>query len=131
VTRIAITGGPRTGKTTFADRLGEERGLTVTHTDSFMDLGWSEASQAVCDHMRGQASGIVEGVAVPRALRKALAADPKTKPVDKLIVMGTPRETRTPGQIIMAKGVKTVLDEILPDLRRLGVEIEWHRDGDR
>ena len=128
MTRIAITGGPKTGKSTMARRLAASTGLTVTSTDDFADLGWSEASQAVADHVGKGEAGILEGVAVPRALRKAMAARPGVKPIDKLIVLQAPHVERTTGQITMAKGVHTVLDEILSDLRALGVAIEWHRD---
>ena len=128
--RIAITGGPKTGKSTLAVKLAAETGLAVTGTDDFASLGWSEASQAVADHLGKGLPGITEGVAVPRALRKALVASPDSKPIDKLIVLASPKAPRTPGQVTMGKGVHTVLDEVLPDLRRLGVVIEWHRDGE-
>lgn len=127
--RIAITGGPRTGKSTFAAKLAEERGLTVTSTDDFAGLGWSEASQAVADHLAKNEPGITEGVAVPRALRKALLAAPDVKPIDQLIILESPKVARNAGQVAMGKGVSTVLAEVLPDLRRLGVVVEWHRDG--
>jgi dephospho-CoA kinase len=121
--RIAIAGGPRTGKTRYSKRLAEETGLSLTHTDDFIDLGWSEASQHVADLLTKGEPGITEGVAVPRALRKMLAANPHQKPVDKLIVLESPKVARSSGQVTMAKGVATVLDGILPDLRRLGVEV--------
>jgi dephospho-CoA kinase len=121
--RIAITGGPRTGKTTYAAKLGAETGLPVTSTDDFKDLGWSEASAHVAGLLAKGEPGILEGVAVPRALRKALAANPDAKPIDKLVVLESPKVSRSAGQQAMGKGVRTVLDEVLPALRKLGVEV--------
>lgn len=128
--RIAITGGPRTGKTTTGRRLAAETGLPLTSTDDYKALGWSEASQAVADQLAKGEPGIVEGVAVPRALRKLLAAAPDQKPVDRLLVLESPKVPRSKGQAAMGKGVATVLAEILPDLRRLGVEIVHVLDPD-
>lgn len=130
MTRIAITGGPKTGKTTLARKMSGDLMVALVSTDDYADLGWSESSQAVADRLAEPGAVLVEGVAVPRALRKAIAERPETKPIDKLIVLQTPKAQRTDGQRAMAKGVHTVLGEILPDLRRLGVEIEWHRDGE-
>lgn len=132
--RIAITGGPRTGKTTLAGKLARDTGLPLIATDDFKDMGWSEASAHVADLLSKSESAVVEGVAVPRALRKMLAANPDERPVDKLIVVEPTRrwhEKHAPqssGQKAMGKGVHTVLDEILPDLRALGVQIEWRSD---
>lgn len=132
--RIAITGGPRTGKTTLAAKLAKESSLPIVCTDDFKELGWSEASTHVANLIAKSEPAIIEGVAVPRALRKALEAAPDERPLDKLIVVEPSRrwhEKHSPqshGQRAMGKGVHTVLEEILPDLRRLGVEIEWRSD---
>lgn len=121
--RIAITGGPLSGKTTYATKLGAETGLPVTSTDDFIDMGWSEASAHVATLLAKGEPGIIEGVAVPRALRKALAAAPDVKPIDKLVVLESPKVSRSAGQQAMSKGVRTVLEEVLPALRQLGVEV--------
>lgn len=124
MTRVCITGGPRTGKTTLAQSLAAPTGRVV-HCDCFIGMGWSEASEHVAGLMLAPGPFLVEGVQIPRALRKALAARPDAKPCDRLIVLSNePHEPWTPGQARMAKGVDTVLAEILPALRRLGVEIE-------
>ena len=70
--RIAITGGPQTGKTTLAATLG----APVIHGDDFIELGWSQSSQALAHAMRTRGRGFAEGVQVPRALRKMLEARP-------------------------------------------------------
>lgn len=122
--RIAIAGGPRTGKTTYARKLAAEHGLALVSTDDFASMGWSEASEHVAGLLGKGAPGVVEGVAVPRALRKALAAS-EARPVDRLLILEAPRVPRTPGQEAMAKGCRTVLAEIEPELRRRGVVIEY------
>lgn len=139
--RIAITGAPHTGKTTLAYKLAGELGHhpTVLSTDSFAHLGWSESSAKVAEVIGGSISqrqwhGIVEGVAVPRVLRKMLRAAPTVRPVDKLIILetvhGEPLTTRQDG---MAKGLLTVLmgpvgdaggPSVIDALRDLGVQIE-------
>ncbi len=116
--RIAITGGPGTGKTTLA-------GPDALHTDDLIAARiWSEASAQVATWFDGgQPDLCVEGVAVPRALRKWLAVHPEGKPVDELVVLEHPHERRTPGQRAMAKGHDTVLQEIEPELCRRGVRV--------
>lgn len=122
--RIAITGGPRTGKTTLAREMADRLGMELVSTDDYIELGWSEASARVAEILAQGAPRIVEGVAVPRALRKLLEAQPDVKPIDRLVILAAPRIERTAGQETMARGVDTVLDEILPVLEDLGVTIE-------
>lgn len=122
--RIAIVGGPRTGKTTSAVRLAQWDawpGCQVLHADSVIHLGWSEASAEVANWLEEPGGIIVEGVAVPRALRKWLGRDLPGKPVDIVAILTRPFIALTPGQERMAKGVATVLAEIRPDLEDLGV----------
>lgn len=116
--RIAITGGPKTGKTTRAP-------ATSLHTDDLIgQCGWSEGSAVAATWFdRPDDNLCVEGVAVPRALRKWLAMHPEGKPVEEVIVLETPHVRRTVGQETMAKGLETVLQEITPELRRRGVRV--------
>ena len=116
--RIAIAGVPRAGKTTLCAGLGD----LVLHTDDLMSLGWSECSAAAAAWMTRAGSWVVEGVAVARALRKAMAASPAT-PCDRVIHMTRPRVPLTKGQVVMARGCLTVWLAIEPELRRRGVEI--------
>lgn len=141
MTRIAITGGPRTGKTTLASRLcidvaveagianPKHRGLgereIVHHTDDLIDLGWSEASQAAAALLDAPGPWIVEGVAVSRALRKWREQHPgQPPPVDRVIYLTEPHEPLTPGQRSMSKGVETVHREIEPWLDEHGITTE-------
>lgn len=134
MTRICIAGGPRTGKTTLAGTLFERHDWphdapdcdgcgVVRHTDDLIQLGWSEASAAAAEWFEYPGPWIVEGVAVPRALRKWLAAHPEGKPCDVVYWLEEPHEERTPGQIAMANGCLTVWREVRPELERRGVEI--------
>lgn len=108
--RIVITGGPRTGKTTFAGELAVD---IVRHTDDLIHLGWSEASQAASLWLDEPGPWIIEGVAVSRALRKWRDQHPgEPPPVDRVIYLETPHEPLSRGQQSMASGVRTVHDEI-------------------
>ncbi len=116
--RILITGAPRTGKTTLANSMGANRS-----TDEVMDLGWSEASLEVSTWFDAPAY-IIEGVAIPRALRKWKANNPnQSPPVDKIIILTEPFEALNDGQMRMGKGMDTVWREIEPWLD--GVEVEY------
>lgn len=149
MTRICITGGPKTGKTTLAEQLACDRDVQwwkqhpstllppelVRHTDDLIHLGWSEASQHVADEWLTQTGPwIIEGVAVVRALRKWREVHPgEAPPVDRVIRLITPHVTLVKGQAAMAKGEETVWVEVEPWLLEHGVAIEmphaWSADG--
>lgn len=121
--KIAIVGGPRTGKTTLGEAMALRSGTALLSTDSLIALGWSEASQAVAALLLTEPGDlIVEGVAVARALRKALAQTDGA-PCGRVIVLESPHVALTPGQATMAKGVATVWTEIVDVLRGRGVEV--------
>jgi len=120
--RICIAGGPNSGKTTLA-LSGEFDGDTI-HTDDYMHLGWSAASASLALRLLelSESVFVMEGVAVIRALRKALELDPG-KPCDKLIILGD-WPTQPPADP-MTKGMRTVFAEIHVELMRRGVDIEY------
>jgi hypothetical protein len=123
MSRILITGGPKTGKTTLAKQLSAQCGEPL-HTDDLIgQLSWSEASAKVAEWMREPAPWIIEGVAIPRALRKWLAANPTGKPADKVIFLGKPWQELSPGQLAMTKGLVTVWKEVVGELVARGVEL--------
>lgn len=100
--RIAIAGGPRTGKTTLSQRVTDR---PVYHGDDHIALGWSQASDELARQVNASVGPLlVEGVQVPRALRKGMA-------VDVVIWLERPYTPQTPDQAIMAKGCRTVFDE--------------------
>lgn len=125
--RIAIVGGPRTGKTTFARAHAEKLGLPLVSTDDFIPLGWSGSGAKAADVIAGARRLLIEGVAVPRALRRLLADHPRRRPIERLIILTRPKIKRSKRQDAMAKGLAKILGEILPRLERLGVIVERRR----
>lgn len=100
--RVAVTGGPKTGKTTLCEGVKDR---AVVHTDTWMHLDWSAASQIVADIVNvGAPALVVEGVAVPRALRKGMK-------VDAVVYIDGSHVPLTEGQRAMTKAVWTVLSE--------------------
>lgn len=140
MTRICITGGPRTGKTTLAKKIFGSPPFTkepedrVLHTDDLIDRlaqlgkdGWSEASRIASTWLDEPGPWIIEGVAVSRALRKWKEAHPGEKPpVDRVIFCATAHVERTTGQTAMARGVETVhRNDVEPWLEEHGITTEY------
>lgn len=122
--RIVLAGGPKTGKTTAALELAAQLGLEpsqVRHTDDVLCLGWRQSSEEVSHWFDERAPWIVEGVAAPRALRKWLAAHPTGRPCDEVWWFAEPKVLTNAGQARMAKGCRTVMRQVLAELRRRGV----------
>lgn len=127
--RIAITGAPKAGKTRYADR----HHAGALHVDLLRDQEpfssmphdeqWSAISQHVADRLATPGPVVIEGVQVPRALRKALRDRPDQKPVDEVLIIERQGRTVAKEHSSMAKGAATVLAEIRPALEALGVEI--------
>lgn len=131
--RILITGGPKTGKSTLAKDVSQKTGAKHYCTDprSMCDEGvtgipdyldWSGGSLFVSENWLGKRQ-LIEGVAIPRALRKYHRNNPGLPPpCDKLIVLETEHEPLTKGQESMKKGLLKVLKEVLdewPELARI------------
>ena len=121
--RIAIIGAPRAGKTTLAHELARTTGWPILHADQMIPLGWSQASDLLADVLGANDDLIVEGVAVVRALRKALVARTRA-PVERCIVLERARVPLTHGQRAMARGCASILAKIEPELVRRGVCLE-------
>lgn len=136
--RILVTGPSGSGKTYLADALGLIEDAVVWHTDDAAKLGWSEASEEVAGWLDRPGPWVIEGMAVPRALRKwraksnaavrALGRDmDRGIPCNQFIVLRHRRPEAGPakeGHESMAKGLFTVLDEVLegwPELRKVTV----------
>lgn len=133
MTRICITGGPRTGKTTLSESLGDRDGHNrLRHTDDLIEqtqhLGkdaWSEASRLASGWLNEPGPWIIEGVAVSRALRKWRDAHPdEPPPVDRIIRLTEPHVALSKGQAAMAKGEETVWQEIAGWLLGEGVAMD-------
>lgn len=105
--KVAITGPPKAGKTTLANDV-ELVDYLKLYGDDYIYLGWSECSQMIADiagmKKYDKAKYIVEGTAIPRALRKGMK-------VDAVIYLRYSLEDLTPKQASMGRGVITVLFE--------------------
>ena len=99
--RVAIAGGPRTGKTTLS-ALGD--GRLVVHTDDWINRTEWEGVPTEVIKACGTGPVIVEGVQVPRALRKGLS-------VDCVVWLERPRTLQTRKQLIMLAGIRTIFAE--------------------
>lgn len=123
--RIVIAGAPKVGKTTLANHMAAETGVKVRHTDDLIGShDWSAASQAASHWFDEAGPWVVEGVTAPRALRKWLASHPVGKPCEVVLWSMAAKTTQSGGQSAMAKGCETVWLEILPELKRRGVQIQ-------
>lgn len=127
--RIVIIGGPRTGKTSYADSQAKLVAGKVYHTDDLIPMGWSEASEEAAGWLEAPGPWVIEGVAAVRALRKWLKNhehEPAPgRPCDVIQVMLEPHAELSTKQAQMAKGVETVWDEIEHELAQLGVRIDY------
>ena len=121
--RIAIAGVVKSGKVNLANQIGEDKGYPVWKTDDTMGLGWSEASLHIADKWFSKPGPwIVEGVAVPRALRKWMKAH-EGRPVDVCYWVFESFGPLSKGQQTMCKGIVKVWNEIEMELHSRGVEI--------
>ncbi len=141
--RTVIAGGPRTGKSTLARQLASEMGLqpnsesndglgaygyglAVRSTDELLGRkDWSESSAEVALWMDRPGPWILEGVVMPRALRKWLAAHPTGSPCDEVWYVREAKVPQTRGQAAMHKGCDTVMAEIESALERRGVRLRY------
>ena len=121
--RVLVVGGPRVGKSTLSELAGDRLGVRPHHTDDTIGLGWSGASAEVAQWFDRPGPWIIEGVALPRALRKWLLAHPEGKPCDLIFWSNRSKVARNEGQRTMAKGVETVWVQILAELRSRGVAV--------
>lgn len=125
MTRIIVAGGPRTGKTTLADRLAAGLGITARHTDDLIGtLDWSASSAEVATWFDADGPWVIEGVAAARAIRKWLAAHPEGTPANVVHLLTEPFEPLNTRQLGMAKGCETVWNEIAGELLARGVTVQ-------
>lgn len=119
VMRVGLVGPPRCGKTTLAGELRQKypEKLRIIHTDDFMPLPWEDVPWAIVKAAESVSANLVEGMQVPRAIRKGMV-------VDRLIAVETSSAELNKGQAAMWKGVQTVIASLV------GVEVEWFETSD-
>lgn len=121
--RILIIGSPRAGKSNLAQKLGAILGIAPRGTDLLKDLEWSQASETASHWFDDKGPWVIEGTMGVRALRKWLQRNPRGTPADLVLYRDEPFGTLIPGQVSMAKAVKTIFAEILPDVVKRGVNV--------
>jgi len=132
--RVAILGGPRTGKTTYATRLAKSAGVKLTstgkrsadpvvHTDSFIADGWDRIPDNVIAKLEGESDFVLEGCQAARVLRRWFARDPEGPKLERVVIFTKPHVRRSGGQEAMAKGIRTVIDGLLPELHKAKVRV--------
>lgn len=128
--RICIVGGPRTGKTTHADKEAKRLEWPVLHTDDLIekyaadDDGWSEVSEEVVTWLDRPGPWIIEGVRVVHGLRKWMRANAVGKPCDEVRCLWQKKVSYTnDGQGPLAKQVQNIFDRIRGELAGRGVVI--------
>ena len=97
--RIALVGGPKTGKTTLSKQVKDR---PVIHGDDYKHMEWSQQSEQLVALGKGRSSFLMEGVQVPRALRKGLV-------VDAVVHCIRHWEVLTEGQDHMNDAVETII----------------------
>lgn len=87
--RGVIIGIPASGKTTLANRLAEESGIPLFHTDDLLPCEWDVAPEGVIAWMcEKPAPWLIEGVTVARALKRWVKRF-SYAPCDRAIVLHT------------------------------------------
>lgn len=106
--RILITGAPGAGKTRLSAFLAKLLKIEVKSTDALEDMEWSDRSATVAKWMDEPGPWIIEGVTIPRGLRKwkNYNGEDKPPPFDWFIMLPNPRGAyEKVGQGTMAKQV--------------------------
>lgn len=99
--KIAIAGGPLTGKSLVADNITDH---TSIKTDDFLKFPWAEQPYKIIESCNQHDRFVLSGVQVGRVLRKGLD-------VDIAVWLDTPLQRLYPGQEIMRKGCYTIFNQ--------------------
>jgi len=120
MSRIFVTGWPMCGKSTFSESFDHD---DVRHTDDFSDFEWHEQSDLVYQWIENREIRVIEGVVLPRAIRKWLDENSIGRPCDYLIWMCHPKRELSYGQKRMGLALDTVMNEIYIELLQRGVDV--------
>ncbi len=113
--RIAITGGPSTGKTTLA--MASPQAFRRIHTDDLINkVPWGEVHIEIARLTAGVERFVVEGVRAGGCLRHGLA-------VDLVIWLERPHVELSTGQLRMWKACRTVFADWLAMPESKGVKV--------
>jgi hypothetical protein len=137
--RIAICGGPRTGKSTYASKLASKLGIelfstgkkALVATDNFIGVGWENVPKCVMERLVELDDWILEGTQATRVIRHWYRTAPETLKLDRVHFFDRPWVIRNGGQNAMAKGVKTIWQEVRPELLKRGIPILYGVDEDQ
>jgi len=117
--RIAVVGGPRTGKTTLVMTTVEVDDRPVFHTDDLIGLvEWADQPAVIIERCAPLDRYVVEGIQVARALRKGLEPD-------VVVVTTWPMVERTSGQKRLARAVDTWFHDWLAQRPDHGRALVW------
>ena len=117
--RIGITGPPESGKST----LGETIGLRVQNTDNLLHLGWDAGIDEGVAWLSDPNLEVIEGAMLPYSLRRWLRANKTGAPLDRAIFLGGKFRKLSALQEGFGKAVRTVWEDIVPELEKRGVSI--------
>lgn len=104
--RVAVTGGPWTGKTTLVEGVNDRE---LVHTDAVKDEPWEAQPDLIIAACAPHARFVVEGCQVPRALRKGLEVDCVIWLAKPMLELDPKRDAK---RIAFGKGVATVFESI-------------------
>lgn len=123
--RILITGWPRSGKTSFADKMFN--GHVIYHTDKLIPTHNDEQmSRVVCEWLKRSGPWVVEGIAVVSGL-KLFCDECGGKPCDTLYWFYAPLVPLTKGQLNQGKRLTVAMISWLQqELSRRKVNIIRH-----